>query len=302
MFVNKGFQVGWWLIVITICVILVAGFLGIDLEGQYLPSIIVESGVLIPILIGILYGKKHNTGVRDMLGIEKFHIKILPVALLLTLGAQYFITYVTLPVQSLLIVMFGADTQTSQMIAPKNVWEFVQAFATLCIVAPIIEELLCRGVLVKLFERYGAGVVIVSSSLAFTLLHFEARSFFQIFFVGALFGVFRLYTGSVLVTIFMHSFNNLLSLVQIILVEHNCFSALAIVIIVLALLFPFILYLTFTRGRKYFGYVNMTREKTGFSVGALICAIMFFGYNFLMFFMRLMNGDCLRDLYNLIGW
>ena len=299
---NKGFQVGWWLIVITVGVIFAVGFLGINLEGQYLPSIIVESGVIIPIIIGILYGKKHNNSTRDMLGIEKFPIKVLPVALLLTLGAQYFITYITLPIQSLLIVMFGEETQTSQMLAPRNLWEFVQAFAALCIVAPIIEEFLCRGVLIKLFERYGAGVAIVSSSLAFTLLHFEARSFLQIFFVGALFGVFRLYTGSVLVTIFMHSFNNLLSLVQIILLEHNGFSALAIPIIILALLFPFILYLAFTRGRKYFGYVNMTREKTGFSVGALICAIMFFGYNFLMFFMRLMNGDCLRDLYNLIGW
>ncbi len=299
---NKGFQVGWWLIVITVGIIFAVSFLGINIEGQYLPSIIVESGVLIPIIIGIFYGKKHNNSTRDMLGIEKFPIKVLPVAFLLTLGAQYFITYITLPIQSLLIVMFGEETQTSQMLAPQNLWELIQAFAALCIVAPIIEELLCRGVLIKLFERYGAGVAIISSSLAFTLLHFEARSFLQIFFVGALFGVFRLYTGSVLVTIFMHSFNNLLSLVQIILLDHNHFSALAIPIIILALLFPLILYLAFTRGRKYFGYVNMTREKTGFSVGALICAIMFFGYNFLMFFMRLMNGDCLRDLYNLIGW
>ena len=299
---NRGFQVGWWLIVITVGVIFSVGFLGINLEGQYLPSIIVESGVIIPIIIGILYGKKHNNSVRDMLGIERFPVKILPVALLLTLGAQYFITYITLPVQSLLVVMFGADTQTSQMIAPRNAWEFIQAIAALCIVAPIIEELLCRGVLIKLFERYGAGVAIISSSLAFTLLHFEARSFFQIFFVGALFGVFRLYTGSVLVTVLMHSFNNLLSLMQIVLMEHDQFTVLGILIVVLAVLFPFILYFTFTKGRKYFGYVNMTREKTGFSVGALICAVMFFGYNFLMFFMRLMNGDCLRDFYSLIGW
>ena len=53
---------------------------------------------------------------------------------------------------------------------------------------------------------------------------------------------------------------------------------------------------------KYFGYVNMTSEKTGFSVGALICAIMFFGYNLLLFLTRLVNGDCLREIYNLIGW
>ena len=40
---NKGFQVGWWLIVITIGVIFGASFgaafSGINFEGQYLPSI-----------------------------------------------------------------------------------------------------------------------------------------------------------------------------------------------------------------------------------------------------------------------
>lgn len=299
---NKGFQLGWWLIVITIGVIFCVSFFGTNLDGQYLPSILVECGVLVPILIGMMYGKKHNIGVRDMLAIERFPIKILPVALLLTLGAQYFITYITLPVQGILVVMFGSETNTSQMIAPKNLIEFLQAFVALCIVAPMIEELLCRGVLMKLFERYGAAVAIVSSSLAFTLLHFEARSFFQIFFVGVLFGVFRLYTGSVFVTVLMHSFNNLLSLFQIILIENNHFSVLAIVIIILAFLFPLILYITLTKGRKYFGYVNMTSEKTGFSVGALICAVMFFGYNLLLFLTRVVNGDCLREMYNLIGW
>ena len=299
---NKGFQVGWWLIVITIGVIYCVSFFGADIDGQYLPSIILEGGVLIPIIIGILYGKKHNIGVRDMLAFEKFPIKILPVALLLTLGAQYFITYITLPVQSILVVMFGAETNTSQMIGPKNLIEFIQAFIALCIIAPLIEEILCRGVLMKLFERYGAAVAIVSSSLAFTLLHFEARSFFQIFFVGALLGVFRLYTGSIFVTVLMHSFNNLLSFIQIILIEHHAFTVLGIVIVLLALLFPIILYFTLTKGRKYFGYVNMTKEKTGFSVGALICAVMFLGYNLLLFLTRLVNGDCLRELYNLIGW
>ena len=153
----------------------------------------------------------------------------------------------------------------------------------------------------KLFERYGAAVALVSSSLAFTLLHFEARSFFQIFFVGALFGMFRLYTGSVLITILMHSFNNLLSLCQLMLMQKNQIALLNITILILAFLFPFILYFTFTKGRKYFGFVNTTNEKTGFSFGALICGVVFIGYNMLLFLVRFANGDCLREIYNMIG-
>lgn len=299
---NKGFQVGWWLIVITIFVILGVGYLTVDWDEQYLTSIIVESGVLIPVLIGVLYAKKSNDDIRDIMGIRKFPIHILPFALLLTVGAQYFITYITIPVQSLLIVMFGSDTATSQMLVPQNVIEFLQAFCAVCVVAPIVEELLCRGVLIKLFERYGAAVALISSSLAFTLLHFEARSFFQIFFVGVLFGIFRLYTGSIIVTILMHSFNNLISLCQLMLLKSNHITVLNIIIVVFALMFPFILFFTFTKGRKYFGFVNMQKEKTGFSVGALLCAVMFFGYSLLLFLTRVINGECLQDFYNLIGW
>ena len=297
---NKGFQVGWWLIVITIFIIFGVSCIAADWEGQYFPTILLEVGVIIPILLGVLYAKKNNS-IKDILGIEPVPIHILPLALLLTAGAQYFITYITMPVQSLLIVMFGSDTATSQILVPNNILEFIKAFFAICVVAPIIEELLCRGVLIKLFERYGASVAIVSSSLAFTLLHFEARSFFQLFFVGALFGVFRLYTGSVLITILMHSFNNLLSLCQLILFKQGHVSLLNIIILGLAILFPFIIYYTFTKGRNYFGYVNMMKEKTGFSLGALLCGVMFIGYNLLLFIIRFLNGDCLRDLLFLIG-
>lgn len=299
---NKGFQVGWWLITLTVLIIFGLSYIGADWEGQYLPSIILECFILIPLGLGILYAKKHNDDIRDVLGLKKFPIHIIPSALLLTAGAQYFITYITIPVQNVLIIMFGSNTATSQMIAPKNAIEFLLAFFSVCIVAPVIEELLCRGVLFKLFERYGASVALISSSLAFTLLHFEPRSFLQIFFVGALFGVFRLYTGSTVITIIMHSFNNLLSLCQLMLLEKNQLSVLNIVILILALLFPIILYFTFVKERKYFGFVNMTKEKTGFSFGALICCVIFSGYNTLMFLIRLVNGDCLQEIYNMIGW
>ncbi len=299
---NKGFQVGWWLITITVFIIFGISAIGISWEGQYLPSMILECTIIIPILIGIWYAKKYEKNTKEILGIKKFNLKLLIPALLLTTGAQYFITYVTLPIQSLLIIMFGADTATSQMIAPQTIVQFIGAFVTLCVVAPIVEELLCRGILIKLFERYGTVVALVSSSLAFAVLHFEARSFIQLVFVGGLFGIFRLYTNSVLITIIMHSFNNFLSLCQLMLLEGNSFSSLTVALLLIALLFPVIFFITFKKGRKYFDYVRTKSEKTGFSVGALICAIVFFGYSSILFLTRLINGDCLNDLYFLIGW
>ena len=299
---NKGFQVGWWLITITVFIIFGISAIGISWEGQYLPSAILECTIIIPILIGVWYAKKYGENTKEILGIKKFPLKLLIPALLLTAGGQYFITYITLPIQSLLIIMFGAETATSQMIAPRTVMEFIAAFITLCVVAPIIEELLCRGILIKLFERYGTLVALVSSSLAFAVLHFEARSFIQLVFVGGLFGLFRLYTNSVLITVIMHSFNNLLSLCQLMFVEENNFSLLTKVLLVIGLLFPVVFFVVFKKGRTDFDYVRTKSQRTGFSVGALICAIIFLSYSMILFLTRLINGDCLNDLYMLIGW
>lgn len=299
---NKGFQVGWWLIAITVFIIFGVSFIGASWEGQYLPSIILECTIIVPIMIGIWYAKKYESDVKSILGIRKFPVKILPTALILTAGAQYFITYVTFPIQSVLIVMFGAETATSQIIAPQTVMEFIGAFIAVCIVAPVVEELLCRGILIKLFEKYGTMVALFSSSFAFALLHFEARSVIQLVFVGLLFGVFRLYTKSTLITIIMHSFNNLLSLCQIIGMEKNEIPMLTVVAMILGLAFPIVAIFSFRNRSKYSDYVITKSLKTGFSTGALICGVAFFGYSLLLFLTRLINGDCLREIYSLIGW
>ncbi len=286
----------------TVLIIFGISFIGESWEGQYLPSIILECTIIVPIMIGIWYAKKYESDVKSILGIRYFPVQILPVALVLTAGAQYFITYITLPIQSILIIMFGAETATSQIIAPQTVMEFIGAFIAVCIVAPVVEELLCRGILMKLFEKYGTMVALFSSSFAFALLHFEARSVIQLVFVGLLFGVFRLYTKSTLITIIMHSFNNLLSLCQIMGMEKNEIPMLTVVAMILGLAFPIVAIFSFKNRRKYSDYIITKSQKTGFSMGALICGVAFFGYSLLLFLTRLINGDCLREIYSLIGW
>lgn len=299
---NKGFQVGWWLIVLSVAILFGGSYLFVDANSGYLMSSLIELGILIPVGLGTLYAKKSDGDICDILGFKKFSPKILIPAFLMTAGGQYFITYVTMPLQMVLVVMFGSETATSQMAVPQNLSEFLDVFAAICIIAPVIEELLCRGILMKLFSRYGSAAAVISSSLAFTLLHFEARSFFQIFFLGMLFGIFRLYTGSVFVTMLMHSFNNFLSLCQMMLLNDGEFGILTGILLFSAVLFPLVLYLTFTKERKHIGYINMTKEKTGFSTGALICAVLFVGYNLLLFLIRFLNGECLNEIYNMIGW
>ena len=306
---NKDFQVGWWLVVLTIVLMLLADisfaefFLSRnEAAAEYVVSIIGESVILIPSGLGILYillserktGRKNGLSaterINEIVPLKKAKASAVLLGVPAMLGAQYFITYLTLPVQALLILLFGAETATSQMLIPRDAAGYILAFAALCVAAPIAEEILCRGVLMRLFGRYGVVTALISSSLAFALLHFEARTFIQILFVGLLLGTFRICTGSVIPGIIMHSANNLLSLCQLSFPAENEMF-LTLICIVLAVLFVPIMFLLFYGYEKNFSVPDMpmNRTKTGFSLGACICVCLFVLFNLGVLLERIIN-------------
>lgn len=300
---NKGFQVGWWLIILTIVLMTVVPipFIGWIADGdnaiaEYTVSILGELALLLPSALGILYirlaEKKDAPAepIREIISIKKVKPSAILLGIPAMLGAQYFITYLTLPVQAVLIALFGEETATSQMLIPSGAGEYIIAFTALCIAAPIAEEFLCRGVLMKLFGKYGIATALISSSVAFTLLHFEARTFIQILFVGLLLGIFRICTGSVIPGIIMHCANNLLSFCQMTMLAENEIIPL-VICIALAVLFVPVMFLLFSKYDKHFEKpdIPMTVTKTGFSLGACICIGLFAVYNFGMFLEHIIN-------------
>ena len=270
--------------------------------AEYTVSIIGELAILVPSALGILYimlsERKNCTfrkssardEIKEILSLKKVKTSVVLTGIPAMLGAQYFITYLTLPIQALLILLFGLETATSQMIIPSGAPEYILAFTALCVAAPIAEEFLCRGVLIKLFGRYGMITSLISSSFAFALLHFEARTFIQILFVGLLLGIFRICTGSVIPGIIMHSANNLLSLCQMsVLAENEIIPT--VICIILAVMFVPIMFLLFFRYEKKFQIPDMplSGTKTGFSLGACVCICLFAVYNFGMFLEHIIN-------------
>jgi len=83
-------------------------------------------------------------------------------------------------------------------------------FLALCIFAPIIEEIICRGFVIKLLKPFGNKFAIFVSALIFGLLHGNMGQGFGAFFVGLLLGIVAVKTGSIIPTIILHSLNNLL--------------------------------------------------------------------------------------------
>jgi hypothetical protein len=89
------------------------------------------------------------------------------------------------------------------------------------VVAPVFEELFFRGFLLagfaSSFLRPAGAVLVTSASWALIHLQYDLYGMVTIFVLGLLLGAARLASGSVLLTIGLHAFSNLLSTVETII-------------------------------------------------------------------------------------
>ena len=77
------------------------------------------------------------------------------------------------------------------------------------VLAPLFEELICRGlVLESLRARYGVFVAWFGSSLFFGVMHIQPQLAVNAFFVGLVLAFLYLRTDSLWVAVLLHAFNN----------------------------------------------------------------------------------------------
>ena len=81
------------------------------------------------------------------------------------------------------------------------------------ILAPLLEELICRKLLIDRTVRYGEKISVLMSGLIFGLLHQNLYQFFYAFALGSLFGYVYVRTGRVRYTIILHTMINFLGAV-----------------------------------------------------------------------------------------
>ncbi len=80
---------------------------------------------------------------------------------------------------------------------------------TAVVAAPVFEELICRGVILKNFlNKYTPQKAIVFSALIFGIMHLNPWQFIGAFFIGLLMGWVYYKTRSIFTTIFIHVINN----------------------------------------------------------------------------------------------
>lgn len=91
----------------------------------------------------------------------------------------------------------------------RGLWTVV----TVVVLAPVLEELLCRGILLEsLRARYGVVTALWASSLFFAAIHLHITLALNALVLGMILGFIYLRTDSLYATILLHGFHNALAL------------------------------------------------------------------------------------------
>lgn len=92
---------------------------------------------------------------------------------------------------------------------PKTPLNWVILFATVAVIAPLLEELLFRGLLQNSLANYmPIWAAILLSAAIFAGVHMQLYAFPALMVLGAVFGYIYHITGSLRVTILLHMINN----------------------------------------------------------------------------------------------
>lgn len=138
--------------------------------------------------------------------------------------------------------------------------EFIPYFIWVCLIAPITEEMVYRGVLLKVLSPYGSKTAILISAVLFGAIHGNLQQFPIAFLLGLLFGFISIKTGTIFYTIILHMFNNVYSVASgllSVIIKNSMTSTVIIwgITIIVGLIGIFLIY------KEREEYINLSSGK-----------------------------------------
>lgn len=110
---------------------------------------------------------------------------------------------------------FNIENSSAAAIAPKGnpLWLDVLIYIYICLLGPILEELIFRGVLLEGLRKYGNLFGIIMSAVLFGLMHQNFLQCLPAVTIGIVWGYVAVKTGSLIPSILLHILNNTMSAV-----------------------------------------------------------------------------------------
>ena len=133
--------------------------------------------------------------------------KLAVVASIATIAAAF----IAEPINTLLPEMPEFLKQALEQLTEGPLWV---AFLSVSVFAPLFEEWLCRGLVLRgLLRKFNPASAIMVSAAFFAILHMNPWQAIPAFLLGLLFGYVYYKTGSLKLTMLMHCVNNTLALI-----------------------------------------------------------------------------------------
>lgn len=225
--------------------------------------------------------------IRDVIKAADPTVTVLsvPICLFISIFVSIFINIISMVFRTV-----GVSPNTPDFSAPTDSKMFVFYLLYMTILPAIFEELFFRGVIMTSLRRFGDWFAIIVSALLFGLLHGNMVQFLNAFFLGILLGYFAVRSGSIVTSMVIHFFNNLVySMLGLVLQNVNSDKAALVTIIYYAVIFVLGIVATTIYLVKVKNPFNLNRcsilltqkEKlfNCFITIGMIVAILFFVYN-----------------------
>ena len=227
-------------------------------------------------IAGIAHGMDMNTAVNSTLGPALLISDLLVIIILLILKyCNFKELFKTVPADVLLISvvfalcgMFAVDILSSAFNIPNNLEEQFKAmsgtvtgFLGICIVGPVMEEIIMRRVILKEMEKATKSMwlgIIISSAL-FAIIHINPIQVVFAMPAGIFLGWLYCKTGSLLVPICIHILNNTISFITMSVgadVEISLDSTLGVVLLIVFIIITVISNIWIVRY-----YANLKKEQ-----------------------------------------
>lgn len=175
-------------------------------------SFLIGGGVAIYILLNYV-GTKWKSILEHLW--KPSSLAVLFLSILLYLFSLPFVEFVSsmVPTQGVpyLEELYRKLSQSFEMMLDYK----VAGFITVCVLAPIIEEIIFRGILLRGLLQNGTSPIlaIVLSSALFGMAHLNPWQFLGAGMLGAVFGFVYYRTKSLWICVFLHALNNMISYV-----------------------------------------------------------------------------------------
>lgn len=168
----------------------------------------------------------HQVGfnISKVLGFDRYSFSKIACAALglsaIIFMPAYFLSWVNGIICLIFKIESTAQPLVFEFLKMTQVQSILSFMGLAVIAAPVTEEILFRGLLYPLLrDRFGMKIAMVVSSALFALAHVHAPTFLPLMFLGVILAFAYEYSGSLLLSMFIHATFNLFTVLNLLLLK-----------------------------------------------------------------------------------